>query len=237
MKKKSLIWSAIGISVFTCAAYLFFNLNAMIIRTTENIASEALGVDVHIGDIDLSLSNKKVTVSNILIDNPQGYRGKHILETNQVSITLNTASRELINFNSIQASGSIVNVEINEKGMNILDLKKLTSKNSKAEKKDSTAVNVIIKKMLIEPSEVNSRITFLDKDIATFKLPPVSFANVGNNGNTSAGDVITEIITQYLTKIEKQVTKKGILSDVSIPGINEAEKIIDGAADVLRNLF
>jgi hypothetical protein len=237
MKKKTIIWSTIAISILACATYLFLNLNAMVIRTTENIASGALGVGVHIGDIDLSLSDKKVTVSNIRINNPQGYKGKHILETNQVSITLNTASSELINFNNIQASGSVVNVEINEKGMNILDLKKLTSQNSKKEKKGSETINVIIKKMLIEPSTVNSRVTFLDKDIATFKLPPISFSNIGNNGNTSAGDVITEIITQYLTKIEKQVTKKGILSGVSIPGLNKADKIIDNATDVLKSLF
>ena len=208
MKKKTIIWSTIAISILACATYLFLNLNAMVIRTTENIASGALGVGVHIGDIDLSLSDKKVTVSNIRINNPQGYKGKHILETNQVSITLNTASSELINFNNIQASGSVVNVEINEKGMNILDLKKLTSQNSKKEKKGSETINVIIKKMLIAPSTVNSRVTFLDKDIATFQLPPISFANIGNNGNTSASDVIAEVITQYLTKIEKQVTKK-----------------------------
>lgn len=237
MTRKSIILSIVSVCFLALATYLVFNLNAIIVRTTEDIASKALGVGVSIGDIDVSLSDKQVTVSNIRVKNPNGYKGTYIIETDTISIALNTASADLIDFNDVQVKGSTVNLEINESGMNLIDLKKLANKKKTQNTKGSKQVQVIIKKMVIGSSTIKSRVTFLDKDIATFTVPSISFANLGRGGGVSAGAAITTVITKYLTTIEKQARQKGVLSGVSIPGFNDLEKTIDSAVDSLKSLF
>jgi hypothetical protein len=205
MKRKSIIISAIGISMLALATYLFLNLNAIVIRTTEDIASDALGVQVHIGDIDISLSDKTVNVKNIRVDNPKKYKGRYILET--------------------------------ENGLNLVDLKRLANQKQKKETTGSDEINVIVKKMVIGASTVESRITFLDKDIANFKVPAVYFSNMGRGNGIAAGDAISQVIIKYVTAVEAHARKNGALSGVSLPGVDDVKKTLDGAVDSLKSLF
>jgi hypothetical protein len=237
MKRKSIIISAIGISMLALATYLFLNLNAIVIRTTEDIASDALGVQVHIGDIDISLSDKTVNVKNIRVDNPKKYKGRYILETENIEIGLNSVSGELIDFKDIKVGGSVVHLEANENGLNLVDLKRLANQKQKKETTGSDEINVIVKKMVIGASTVESRITFLDKDIANFKVPAVYFSNMGRGNGIAAGDAISQVIIKYVTAVEAHARKNGALSGVSLPGVDDVKKTLDGAVDSLKSLF
>ena len=237
MKWKSIFIYSVGVLLLAVLTYLFLNFNNFLVKTTEKIATDALGVEVNIGSIDVNLSDKSVFVKGITVRNPSGYSRGYITTTDQVEIVLNTASAELINFKDIKVTGSVVNVEVNENGMNLVDLKNLANKKSNNSPSTDEAIKVVIKRMVMGASTINTRVTFLEKDLATIKMPSISFSNIGQGKGIEADDAIVQIMTKYLTSIEKHVRVKGLLSGVSVPGIEDVQKTIEGAVDSLKKLF
>lgn len=237
MTKKKIILGAITLGLLTAGIYLYFNLGSIITRTTERIAGNALGVAVDIGHIDLSLSEKKVIVSGIKISNPKGYKGSHIITTDTISIGLNTATRELIDFKDIQVTGSVVNLEVNENGMNLIDLKNLAGKKKQKESTGSKQIRVIVKNMVIDASVIKPRITFLDRDLGDITVPALRFSNLGQGGGMDAGDAIASVLSKYLGAVEKQARQSGLFNGVGVPNMKDVEKTLDNAKDTIKGLF
>lgn len=217
--------------------YLYFNLNAIILRTTENIATNALGVNVDIGSIDISLSDKKVTVNGIEIDNPPGYSGANAITAERIMIGLNTASKELIDFSDIEVKGSVVNLEVSQKGMNLLDLKNLANSKEQKESAGSEQIRVIIKRMVIDATTINPRISLIDRDLASIKMPALKFNNIGSGGGSNANEVIVQVLTKYINAIQTEARQSGLLNGVSIPGVDDVEKTLNKAKDAIKGLF
>lgn len=237
MTKKKIIGLFVLVLLVAAGGYLYFNFTNIVLRASEKVATNALGVNVTIGGLDLSLAEKRVSVSDIRIANPSGYKGRYIMQVADVTIGLDTASKQLIDFNNIDVTGSTVNVEVNEKGMNVLDLKKkLASGSSKEETPATTedAIKVIVKKMAINATTINTSVTFLDRDIASITMPSVRFSNIGQGGGVDADEAINKVFTKYLTSIQTEVSKQNLLRGVSVPGVNEVNKAVDDAKDSLK---
>ena len=202
--------------------YLYQNLGGIITRTAEKIASDALGVTVAIGSIDVSLSEKKVTVNTLKIGNPPGYRNDYAITADKLLIGLNTASKQLIDFNDIQVKGSIVNLEVNEKGMNIVDLKNLANRKEQKGNVGSEQIRVIVQHMVIDASVINPSTTLFKADIKPIRMPAVKLSNIGKGNGLDAGSAIVEVLTQYLSAVEKEAGQGGMLPNVL--GVDDAKK-------------
>lgn len=215
--------------------WLYYNLGGVITSTAERIASNALGVKVDIGSIHVSLSDRKATVHSLKIANPTGFKGSHIMTADEIAIGLNTASKQLIDFKDIVVKGSVVNVEINERGMNLMALKSKANSKEQRESAGSETVRVIVQQMVIEASTINTSITFLDRAIPTISMPAIRFSGIGSGNGVKAGDAIVQIMSRYLTSIESAVRAQGLLKGV--PNAGDVKKTLDGAADTLNKLF
>ena len=237
MSKLKLILCVLAVGLLAGGIYLYFNFNSIITRTAERIATNALGVTVNIGSIDVSLSDKAVQVNKIEIDNPPGYKSAHAMTVDRVLIGLNTASRELIDFNDIQVKGSVVTMEVNQNGMNLLDLKNLANRKEQKESAGSEQIRVIIKKMVVDASVIKPRITLVDRDFGDIKMPAIHFSNIGNGGKTDAGEVIVQVMTKYINEVQQQARQSGLLTGVQIPGAEDVRKTLNKAKDTLKGLF
>lgn len=228
------ILSAIFIIIIGGAAYLYFNFNSLLVRTAERIATNALGVNVNIGGIELSLSDKRAIVSGIKVANPSGYKGRHIITTDRVEIALNTASAELINFKDINVTGSTLYVEVSEKGINLKDLKALAQKKEQKEAVGAEQVQVIIKSMVVDATTLKTHVAFLDKDLPEVKMPAVSFSNIGGANGASASVAVQDVVSQYMTSAYNFVQRQGILSGIDIPNMSDLKNNVEGLSrDIL----
>jgi hypothetical protein len=216
-------------------AYLYLNLGSIITRTTEKIASDALGVKVNIGRVDVSLSDKRVTVHSLKISNPPGYHKSYAMTAETILIGLNTASKQLIDFKDIQVKGSVVNLEVNEKGMNLTDLKNLANGKEQKESMGSEQIRVIIEHMVIDASVINTSIPMLNRDIQPLRLPAMNFSNIGSGGGVTAGIAIEQVFTQYLSAAENAARQGGLLKD--LPNMGDAKGAMGNAAKKLQGLF
>ena len=135
LKRKHLYFSLLAIAL-AGGVYLYQNAEGMIIRTTEKIASDALGVSVDIDGMHVALSEKKLTVRGIKIGNPSGFKQPHSVTAETVDVTLGDFSSKEIDFKNITVKGSVVYLELNDNGMNVLALKERMGRKEQKQKKE-----------------------------------------------------------------------------------------------------
>lgn len=233
--KTKIIAGAIGIIILSIGVFVYLNFGSLITRTAEKIATNALGVNVNISSIHVNLKDKQVTVNSLKIANPPGYKNPYIITADEIAIKLNTASKKLIDFDEINVKGSVVYLEINDKGMNVDDLKKLANRKEQRESVGSEQIRVIIKHMLIDASTIKPTVSFMNKDIGDISLPALKFSNIGQGKGVEAGEAVTQVLTYYLSAIEKEVRKSEIAGQ--IPGYGDAQRVLDKATEGLKGLF
>lgn len=234
--KKTIMVVLLGVFV-AGGVYLYFNFATMLTRTVERIATNALGVSVDIGAINLSLKDKTATVHNIKIGNPKGYKQPYAITAGRIDIGLNTVGRDLIDFKTITVKDSEVYLEVNEGGMNLLDLKEQAQSRKSREQSAEEAVRVIVKQMVIDASTIHSKITFLDRDIATIKMPAVRMTNLGQGGGVSAGSAVADVLVKYVNAAVAEARNSQVLSGVTLPGSKDVEKIVDDVTEGIKGLF
>jgi uncharacterized cupredoxin-like copper-binding protein len=225
---KKIKWLVLA-AMIAGGVYIYQNAGSFITKQAEKIASGALGVAVDIGRIDVSIADKKVSVQGITVANVPGYKQPYIVRAEGLDIGLNTASKELIDFNNIRLRGAHVYVEATEKGINVNDLKKRMNAKKQKESAGSKQVRVIIDHMIIDASTIHPSVSLLGKEIAAIKLPALTFSNIGKGGGVTAGAAVQQIVAHYVASAEKAVQSAGLLSPVK-----EVEKKLRGVTDKLN---
>ena len=229
--------SLIFVLLLAVGVFLYLNFGDLAKRAAERIATNALGVNVSISSLNVSLKEKKAVLTGLRISNPPGYRKSHIITADRLDIGLNTASRELIDFKDVSVEGVVVNLEVNEKGTNLTDLKRLARQKKQKESVGSKQVRLIVRQMVINTSTLNPSVTLLDRDIASIKIPAVHISGLGSRKNGAiAQDVVSEVLIKYLSAAEREARQAGMLS-IGEDAVNEVKDVIDGAAKEIKGLF
>ena len=216
--------------------FVYLNFADLAKRAAEKIASNALGVDVAISSLDISLKDKKAVLSGLRIDNPPGYKKPYIITADRINIGLKTASKELIDFDDISVDGVVVNFEATPNGTNLTDLKKLTQAKEQRESVGSEQVRVIVRKMVVNTSTLNPSVTLLNKDIGSISIPPVHISGIGTKTNGAlAKDAVSQILVQYLGAAERASSQAGLLNADSIKS-NFGEAVDDATKDIKKDI-
>jgi hypothetical protein len=205
--------------------YLYMNYANLLKNQVEKIASNALNVRVSISSLDLSISEKMVTVSGIKIANPAGYEKSNAVTIGSVSVALAEIPEtlDLIKFKLVDVSDTNVNLEVTGTNNNLSDLKNGMSKSSGSSSSpsssDANQPKVTLQKFHINQSTLNPTVTLIGGDLSPVNIPPVTLTGIGTKENgILAKDAIKQILTQYLNIASKQANSAGFLEGLS--GVN-----------------
>jgi hypothetical protein len=235
MKFTKKLISILFVLLIAAGIFLYLNFGNLAKNAAERIATNALGVNVSISSLNISLKEKKAVLSGLKISNPPGYKKSHAITADRLNIGLNTASKELIDFNDISVDGVVVNLEVNEKGSNLNDLKKLASQKKQKESVGSKQVRVIVRKMVINTSTLNPSLTLLDREVASIKIPAVNLSGIGSKDNgVLAQEAVGQILVKYLGVAEREAGQAGMLSSGAVKDIKDA---VDNAKKDIKKLF
>lgn len=226
--------SAVLLLVVAGGIFVYLNFGGLAKGLAEKIASDALGVKVRMTSLDISLENRSATVSNLRISNPPGYDGPHAMTAEKIVIGLNTASKQLIDFNDINVIGSVVNLEVTPNGTNLTDLKELAMQKKQKESVGSEAIRVIVREMGIGASTLNPRVTLLPgQDLGSIKIPPVNLSGIGEkDGGVLAKEAIVQVITKYIGVAQREANKAGMMKGLPT---DELKKIQGGLVDKAKD--
>ena len=176
----------------------------------EKVASKSMGVPVRLESLEISLKDKSIEVTGLTVGNPRGYEGPYALSVQTINIAAKDISKELLVFSDIKVTGTTVNLELNEKGNNLSDLRK-SAKAAKTDKPKSAAekTKVIINRLDIENAMLNSKTTLVESDLQSIKMPPIRITGIGEKSN---GVLVSEAIVQVLNYVTQVATKRALQS-------------------------
>jgi len=257
-----LIATVLAVTVLGGGIYVYMNLGNISKMIAENVASEALGVKVSIGEIDVSVKDKLVTVTDIRVRNPRGYKKPNIMTVSTVKIKAGSLSQELLKFNDIRVSGANTYVEVKNKTTNLHTLRDQVagiSAKRDAEKTDAQRgkkpIKVIIKKFAMTNTVIHPSVTLIgDQDLSSVKLDPIYLSGIGTRENgVIAQDAVAQITRQLMAQLNARASAAGYLSGMSVDGLRDMglkqvhavkEKAvkqitdeIDAVGDRLKSLF
>jgi hypothetical protein len=78
----------VSVIVPTLNAWLMAKIGSWLKKYIEEVDREYIGVDIHIGRIDLSICYARVVIHHLKIDNPQGYKSEHLLSAGSLTLDL-----------------------------------------------------------------------------------------------------------------------------------------------------
>lgn len=203
--------------------YLYVNVDSLAKQLSEQVASDALGVPVTIGEMHISLEEKKVEVKAIKISNPAGYRKPHAVEIASIVIAAETLSKELLNFARVEVDGTITNLEVKGKSTNLGDLKaKIDAKQSGAKPTNKKPIKVIVQKFSLTKAQLNPSVILLNRDLAFVTVPDIHLIGVGEkDGGVIAQDAIAQIMEAVLGKFTSSANSAGFLEGLSLDVLNQ----------------
>ncbi len=221
------LFSFLVILIAVGAAYLYINMGSIAKQITEQVASDALGVPVRVGNMDISLKDKKVTISNLSIANPAGYKKPHAIMVKKIEVAGESFSKELLVFSRIIVDGTNVNLEVSDKGTNLSDLKNnignkpSTNKPSKSKASKGEDIKVVVKKFSLTGAQLNPSVTLLGGDLAKITVPDINLHGIGQKENgILAKDAISQIMSAVLKKFNSSANGAGFLKGMSLEALN-----------------
>ena len=234
--KLSLYLFGFGVLLLVAGAiYLYVNMNSLAKDITEQVASNALGVPVSIGEMDIRLDEKKVVVNNIKVANPKGYKGAHAVKVSNVTVALDSFSKEMLNFAMIGVSGTMVDLEVTPKGTNLGDLKKNIAARSKSVKgQEPTAdqvadvqskkhdIKVIVQDFVMSGAQITPSVTLLKNDLDPISVPDIRLRGIGQKENgVLAHEAVAQIMDGVLQEFNKSSNKAGFLQGLPLDIMND----------------
>ena len=193
-----LILALLGVTVFA---------NQTVGKAISAGASKALGVDVTVGDVSLSLLKGEIELNDLIIDNPKGYNHKTFLTLGQAHIAVNTKSllSDTVEITAITLDG--VDVVMEQKGLtnNVQDLVETINNNSQPGKEPS-GKKLVINTLDITSTSVKVKLLPVPgkADTLTFKLAPIRLKNLGENKVMDTSAVTSRIILALAGGIVEQ---------------------------------
>ncbi len=226
------IFSFIILLLIGGGAYLYINMNSLAKQISENVASDALGVAVRIGSMDISLSDQKIIVSDISIANPKGYKKPHAITIKKVTVAGESFTPELLVFKLIEVAGTDVNLEVNSDGTNLGSLKNniatntssktSSSKKTKAAPSKGENIKVVVKKFSLISAKLNPSVTLLGGDMASITTPDIHLNNIGEKENgIIAQEAVAQIMDAVLIKFNKYASGAGFLKNISLDALSD----------------
>lgn len=213
--KKILSIVAILILVLIIAGVLAFNLfgDSLIRKGVVAGASAALKVDVRLENVSTALLRGKVELTNLEIDNPEGFQHDEFMKLGHAYVAMDMGSlmSDTIIIDKVQLDN--ITVVIEQKGTTsnlqaILDNlpKSDAPEQPKTDEKTEPAKHLQITSLDINGVTVKAKLLPIPgrADTVTLKLKPIHLDNIGTKEKVNAADLTAKILKAIAGGIAEQ---------------------------------
>jgi uncharacterized protein involved in outer membrane biogenesis len=190
----------------------------------EKSATKTLGVNVAINNVSLSLLQGRVGIKGLVIDNPQGYQNKTLLQLADADVAVNIGSlmSDTVKINNITLDGTKLTIE--QKGLtnNLKQVIDNLPKTEKETEQQPSGKKLEISKLEITGTAVTVKLLPVPGkvDNVTLNIDPIVMENLGTDSKLDAGILTAKVLTAIATGVAKQGA--GVLPDDMIKGMGDA---------------
>jgi len=224
--------------------YNYYDWKSLVRNIVHEQGSAAVGTDVNIGNIELSLKDGHGSVSNITVANPKGYSQKYIIKLGGIAVSVDKESVIKLAKETAQKSGpKVKTVIINEIRIDkpevayelmslkqnnaddiLASIKKNTAtpaKSPQTETKSDTEYKVAIKKVVVANGVATVAANLLGSSKSlSLNLPNITISNLGTEKQGITIEDGLARIFQEILKTTTSVVAKADLSNV-LSGVSD----------------
>lgn len=193
-----------------------YTLDVIATRAFNHYGSKILGMQVHVDDVVVSLLHSSITVNNLLVQGPKGFKNPYVLDlkTFNVKVDLLSVFDDVVHIKDIYIDSPVVIYEVNPQGDIINLIKNNVAKYGQeaTEYKESsvssgkTTKKVIIDHLYIKAATVAADVSQIGSH--TLSLNDIEISGIGSpNGITF--DKATNIV---LKQLSTEIIRSGINS-------------------------
>ena len=246
MKK---ILSISFIIIIAAVIVIYLNISNITKSVIEDAATQTLGVDVKITQLDIDVIGKTASANGIKIYNPENFSEPLAIDIGTVNVKLGQISPELINIEEINISNTKIFLEVTKNGTNlgkIADNTKSVSEPSKqketSNKTDEASSNkIIIDNFSITNSEIIPQITLIKgSKSGKIALPDIKLQGIGKKENgILVKDAIAQITQKVIKNAEQSSYDAGMLKGMAknvLENMKLDTSMIDKAKDTIDNI-
>lgn len=255
---KTILW--LVIIALLLGIVLYFSAGKLIQHFAPAAISQVTQTESSLGEVDISLFSGRVTLNNLTIGNPAGYKNKNALQLGKFDVKFDPRSvlTNKIIVNNVQISDLSVSSEAKVSGetniTRLLDnVNKSLNQGTKAapakETQKTTASSttqkkaqksVVIKDLLINDSSVNVALSGIPglsdaAMAATVPLPDIHLQNIGEKKPQTLAETALQILNTINVEVVQASAKA--VSDATKKAIQSGKDSFNAVKDTLKSLF
>lgn len=231
--------------------------NRAIKSAVEKAASEALGVEVSIGDISLSIFGGSVELEDLVVANPEGYSGESFLSLGnaKIDVSIKSLLSDTVEIEDMRFSD--VSISVEQKGLTnnlqtILD--SLPAKDQSADTGDAKDLRVTY--LELKNIRVEVQLLPLPGQISTVPLTieSIEMHDLGTDNKLSIAKLTGKILMEIAAGIAREGAdllpldmigplssvlkeKGGMVIEAGMELLDKGKDIGEGVIDVFKNLL
>lgn len=238
-------FSVLLVAVLLGGGYYFVsNSNRLAQDFIEKSGSEALGVPLTVGALDISFSDRKATIKNLEIANPEGFEEPFAVRFKDISVTLGEISSDLAVIKDVSISGADVHYVAQNGGSNLTLIKDQVEKRNAAQ---PSAEPSKLPKLVLDRFSLREATIYPEMKLiagqgfdTTVSLSDVALEGIGRSENGVPSKVVTDAILDTLNgRVRTAVARAGFfegLTNVALMSVTGGIPII-GISDEILGLI
>lgn len=242
MKRFLLIAVAVLLLVIGGAAWWAVNsLDHIVKSALEHYGPQVLGVNVSVGQVEISAKNGRGAVRDLVLGNPSGFTGPEAVRVGQATLALDTGSvtSDVVIVREISVEAPAIQYEIVGGKANLEVIqgnieKYMASKEGPGGDKGAGAADkkkerrYIINEVNIRGAQVRVINPLLKDGGLSFTLPDLTLRNIGREGAPVTAAEAAQVVTRALVL---RIAAKALSSSQLL------ERGVEGVLDAIKGLF
>jgi len=252
MKKLLIAMGVLVLLVVVAVVVVASQAGSLIKDGVENYGPDITGTSVTLSGVDVSLLSGNVSIHNLVVGNPKGFKSSEAFRVGEVSVKLDVGSlfSEQIRIEKILIDGAELTYEQRNKTSNIDALKSNVERNTGASSDGSSSeagegsasdVQLVIDDLYINGTQVNASVAVLGREEQkSVTISDIHLKDLGKNGGSVAAivDEVVSLVTKAATKaVVDELGKRKLQEAIDKKKGEALQKLDEKLGDKLKGLF
>jgi len=219
------------IAIAAVGVYFWLNAGSIVEKVIERVGTDATGTSVEVGSLDLNLNERTAAIHDFTIANPDGFSNDSAFSLGEISVSVESVSRDLIVLSEVVVDSPRVLYEITENGTNIdairanIDAYQQRLSGGGGSGGGGSDTKIIIDRLRFTGGQV---LATAQGEEVNVDLPPLTLTDIGRaSGGETAGQVAAQVADRLTQHVAETVARSEI----------ERRLGIDGVLDRVRGIF
>lgn len=190
---------------------LSLTLDGFVKSGIQNSGSNALGTEVNVDNVSLSIWNGQGTIDGLMVQNPEGFSNRASISFKEISleVDLSTLLSDTVVVKNLVVQQPEIFVEQTTNGNNLRTLQ-----NQMGSSSGDSGAFLVIDHLLIKEGSVELRSTIGEERNVTTEIAQLELTGVGRDGSNTVKQTSRQVLEPILQRALAQAAKEGVMDAV-----------------------